>query len=165
MQIFTSVLKTWLFVIFFVSISCPLLASMCQNNIISVKGNHGIVDFQVEIAETPFDRKHGLMGRKKLGMQSGMLFLYKKPHKVSFWMKNTIIPLDIIFLANSGQITHIEHNAQPFTLKSISGGIDTIAVLEINGQSAIRKGIKIGDVVRHPFFSRFDNKWPCKVKD
>lgn len=162
---FFNLLKKIICFIFILSTSCPLLAAVCQENIVSVQGAFGVVDFNVEIAATSIKRKQGLMDRKKLDIQSGMLFLYEKPNKVSFWMKNTIIPLDIIFITKFGEISHIEHNAQPFSLKSISGGPDTIAVLEIKGKIANRAGIKLGDAVKHPFFLPFDAKWPCKVKD
>ena len=151
--------------VLYISASSQLLASACEEDVVSIHGDFGVVDFNVEIAITSIQRTQGLMGRKKLDAQSGMLFLYEKPHKVSFWMKNTVIPLDIIFLSMSGEISHIEHNAQPFSMKRISGRSDTIAVLEINGQSAIREGIKTGDLVRHPFFLPFDVKWSCKIKD
>ena len=164
MTIFNLVKKMVCFVLF-ISTSSQLLASECQENVVSIHGDFGVVDFNVEIAITSIQRTQGLMGRKKLDAQSGMLFLYEKPHKVSFWMKNTVIPLDIIFLSMSGEISHIEHNAQPFSMKRISGRSDAIAVLEINGQSANREGIKTGDLVRHPFFLPFDVKWSCKIKD
>ena len=164
MAIFNLVKKMFCFVLF-ISTSSQLLASECQENVVSIYSDFGVVDFNVEIAITSIQRKRGLMGRKKLAAQSGMLFLYEKPHKISFWMKNTVIPLDIIFLSMSGEISHIEHNAQPFSMKRISGRSDTIAVLEINGQSANREGIKTGDLVRHPFFLPFDIKWSCKIKD
>ena len=164
MTIFNLVKRLICFVLF-ISASSQLLASECQEDVVSIQGDFGVVDFNVEIAITSIKRTQGLMGRKKLDAQSGMLFLYERPHKISFWMKNTLIPLDIIFLSMSGEISHIEHNAKPFSMKRISGGPDTIAVLEINGQSANREGIKIGDLVRHPFFLPFDVKWSCKIKD
>ena len=164
MIIFNLVKKMICFVLF-ISTSSQVLASVCQEDVVSIHGDFGIVDFYVEIAKTSIQRKQGLMGREKLDTQTGMLFLYEKPHKISFWMKNTVIPLDIIFISVSGEVGHIEHNAQPFSMKRISGGSDTIAVLEINGQSAIREGIKTGDLVRHPFFLPFDVKWSCKIKD
>ena len=164
MTIFNLVKKMFCFGLFILT-SSQLLASECQENVVSIHGDFGVVDFNVEIAITSIQRTQGLMGRKKLDAQSGMLFLYEKPHKISFWMKNTVIPLDIIFLSMSGEISHIEHNAQPFSIKRISGRSDTIAVLEINGQSANREGIKTGDLVRHPFFLPFDVKWSCKIKD
>jgi uncharacterized membrane protein (UPF0127 family) len=164
MTIFNLVKKMFCFGLFILT-SSQLLASECQENVVSIHGDFGVVDFNVEIAITSIQRTQGLMGRKKLDAQSGMLFLYERPHKISFWMKNTVIPLDIIFLSMSGEISHIEHNAKPFSMKRISGGPDTIAVLEINGQSANREGIKIGDLVRHPFFLPFDVKWSCKIKD
>jgi uncharacterized membrane protein (UPF0127 family) len=164
MTIFNLVKKMFCFGLFILT-SSQLLASECQENVVSIHGDFGVVDFNVEIAITSIQRTQGLMGRKKLDAQSGMLFLYERPHKISFWMKNTVIPLDILFLSMSGEISHIEHNAQPFSMKRISGRSDTIAVLEINGQSAIREGIKTGDLVRHPFFLPFDVKWSCKIKD
>ena len=153
------------FLIFCLCVFSAVKSNACLEDKIYIKAYSGVVVFSLELAKTVSEKQKGLMGREKLNERSGMLFLYGKPHQAAFWMKNTIIPLDIIFISSSGKINHIHHNAKPFSTKSISGGFDILAVLEINGGMATLEGIKIGDIVKHPFFSQFDPIWPCEFKD
>ena len=153
------------FLIFCLCVFSAVKSNACLEDKIYIKAYSGVVVFSLELAKTLSEKQKGLMGREKLNERSGMLFLYDKPHQVAFWMKNTIIPLDIIFISSSGKINHIHHNAKPLSTKSISGGFDILAVLEINGGTAKLEGIKIGDIVKHPFFSQFDPIWPCEFKD
>jgi uncharacterized membrane protein (UPF0127 family) len=81
-----------------------------------------------------------------------MLFEFDREAPVSFWMKNTYIPLDMIFIAPSGVVTHIAANAEPLSERVIPSGSPCIAVLELNGGMAASIGLKVGDKVRHPFF-------------
>jgi uncharacterized membrane protein (UPF0127 family) len=81
-----------------------------------------------------------------------MLFEFDREAPVSFWMKNTYIPLDMIFIAPSGVVTHIATNAEPLSERVIPSGGPCIAVLELNGGTAASIGLKVGDNVRHPFF-------------
>ena len=81
-----------------------------------------------------------------------MLFEFDREEPVSFWMKNTYIPLDMIFIAPSGVVTHIAANAEPLSERVIPSGGPCIAVLELNGGMAASIGLKVGDKVRHPFF-------------
>ena len=153
------------FLIFCLCVFSAVKSNACLEDKIYIKAYSGVVVFSLELAKTLSEKQKGLMGREKLNERSGMLFLYDKPHQVAFWMKNTIIPLDIIFISSSGKINHIHHNAKPFSTRSISGGFDILVVLEINGGMAKLEGIKIGDIVKHPFFSQFDPIWPCEFKD
>ena len=137
----------------------------CLVDKIYIKAYSGVVVFSLELAKTLSEKQKGLMGREKLNERSGMLFLYDKPHQAVFWMKNTIIPLDIIFISSSGRISYIHHNAKPFSTKSISGGFDVLAVLEINGGMSKLEGIRVGDTVKHPLFSHLDPIWPCDFKE
>ncbi len=82
----------------------------------------------------------------------GMLFEFDREAPVWFWMKNTYIPLDLIFIAPSGVVTHIVANAEPLSERVIPSGGACIAVLELNGGAAASIGLKVGDKVRHPFF-------------
>jgi uncharacterized membrane protein (UPF0127 family) len=108
--------------------------------------------FQVEIANNDATREHGLMDRRYMAPDHGMLFEFDREEPVSFWMKNTYIPLDMIFIAPSGVVTHIATNAEPLSERVIPSGSPCIAVLELNGGMAASIGLKVGDKVRHPFF-------------
>ena len=110
------------------------------------------IKFEVELALDDAHRSHGLMFRKKLGPYEGMLFDFSQEMPVSFWMKNTLIPLDMLFIAADGTIKHIAANAVPMSTDTIPSQFPVRAVLEINGGSAALLGIKPGDKVRHAIF-------------
>ncbi len=93
---------------------------------------------------------------------TGMLFIYESPQIASFWMRNTLIPLDMLFADPSGRITHIHENAVPLDETSILGGDNVLYVLEINGGIARRLGIDVGDVMQHPAFGP-DAAMPCPL--
>jgi hypothetical protein len=117
--------------------------------IVTSTGRHA---FQVEIANNDASREHGLMDRRYMAPDHGMLFEFDREAPVSFWMKNTYIPLDMIFIAPSGVVTHIAANAEPLSERVIPSGGPCVAVLELNGGMAASIGLKVGDSVRHPFF-------------
>ena len=110
------------------------------------------IKFDVEMALTEPQREHGLMFRKELGPYEGMLFDFYHEQKVSFWMKNTLISLDMLFIAGDGTIRHIHVNAKPLSTDTIPSEYPVRAVLEINGGTAALLGIKPGDKVKHPIF-------------
>lgn len=110
------------------------------------------ITFEVEMATTDSERAHGLMFRKQLGAHEGMLFDFFREMPVSFWMKNTLIPLDMVFIAGDGTIKHVHANAVPMSTDTIPSRYPVRAVLEINGGSAALLGIKPGDKVKHPIF-------------
>ena len=89
------------------------------------------------------------MFRKEMELSDGMMFVYDRPQSVSFWMKNTSIPLDIIFADEAGKITKIFENARPFSTTSIFGGYDVQYVLEINAGLTKSLGIKPGGLIKH----------------
>ncbi len=97
--------------------------------------------FCVELATTYSERQQGL--------NEGMIFVYDQPKPVSFWMKNTSIPLDIIFADGSGTVTKIFKNAVPFSTVSIFGGEQVQYVLEINAGLSKSLGIKVGNILQH----------------
>jgi len=105
--------------------------------------------FEVEIVTTPETRAQGLMFRKSLAANGGMLFVYPDEQPVSFWMKNTLIPLDMLFVRADGSIAHIAHNAIPHDEIPIDSGAAVKAVLEVNGGTATALGIKEGDRVEY----------------
>jgi uncharacterized protein len=108
--------------------------------------------FQIEIANNDASREHGLMDRRYMAADHGMLFEFDREEPVSFWMKNTYIPLDMIFIAPSGVVTHVVANAEPLSERVIPSGGPCVAVLELNSGTAASIGLKVGDKVHHPFF-------------
>ncbi len=104
--------------------------------------------FQVEVARTPEQQAQGLMFRKALDDDGGMLFPMDPPRTASFWMKNTLIPLDMIFIRTDGTIAFIGANIVPYSRTPVSAGVPVAAVLELRGGRAAELGIAEGDVVR-----------------
>lgn len=108
--------------------------------------------FQVEIADDEQERETGLMNRDKLPTGQGMLFLFPDARERAFWMKNTHIPLDIIYISKSGEVISIQKNTMPMNETPLHSFGPAAAVLEINGGQADALGIKPGDRITHRFF-------------
>lgn len=104
--------------------------------------------FRVQVADDPAKRSKGLMFRRDLPADEGMLFMFPLPEPASFWMKNTYIPLDLIFIRANGRIANIEHG-KPHDLTGIRSRGRVMAVLELTAGTASRLGIVPGDMVRH----------------
>ena len=119
---------------------------------LSVVTGSGEHVFQVEIAKDPAQRARGLMFRRFMPEDRGMLFEFQANEPVSFWMKDTYIPLDMVFLTAAGVVTRVAANAEPLSEAVIPSGGPCVAVLEINGGEAARIGLKVGDKVRAAFF-------------
>ena len=117
-----------------------------------VTGTGGRHPFRVEIADTPSKRAQGLQGRESLSPGTGMLFDFKSPQPVFFWMKNTPVPLDMIFIGAKGRIINIARQTTPLSLAVIPSAEPARAVLEILGGQAKRLGIVKGDRVEHRIF-------------
>lgn len=111
------------------------------------------LSFMIEVARTPRQKALGLMYRRSLAEKYGMLFSYEGEQEISMWMKNTYIPLDMLFIKANGQIHRIEAMTEPFSERVIKSQGPVLAVLEIAGGQAQRLGIAPGDKVRHRFFS------------
>ena len=103
--------------------------------------------FTVEVARTPEQQQTGMMNRNSLAPDRGMIFPYETPQPVSFWMKNTVIPLDLLFIAPGGKILRIEENAVPYSLDQIPSGGPIEAVLELAGGRSAELKLKPGDQV------------------
>jgi uncharacterized membrane protein (UPF0127 family) len=114
---------------------------------VRISDAHGISKavVSVEVADTAALRELGLMFRQHLGKDAGMLFVFKEPQRLTFWMKNTEIPLDMIFIGPDGAVTGIIANAEPFSQRSLSVSAESQYVLEVNGGFAQRHRIKLGD--------------------
>lgn len=108
--------------------------------------------FNVELADTDERRTLGLMYRTTMAADAGMLFDFKADRPVSMWMRNTRLPLDMLFITRDGRVLNIAQRAVPFTEHSISSDGPVRAVLELNGGTTERLGIKPGDRVIHPMF-------------
>lgn len=122
----------------------------------------GRARFSVEIAETAEQRARGLMFRKEMAAGAGMLFVYDRPQRVAFWMKNTLIPLDMLFIDDQGRVRHIAQNARPLDETAIPGGDAIRFVLEINGGLAERLGIPEGAALAHPAVDQTRAATPCR---
>ena len=103
--------------------------------------------FTVEVARSPEEQAHGLMDRQSLAPDHGMIFPYEPAQAVAFWMKNTLIPLDMVFISPGGKILRIEANTVPLSLDPVGSGDVVEAVLEIPGGRAAELGIQAGDQV------------------
>ena len=121
--------------------------------IASATGPH---KFQIEIATTPRQMEQGLMFRRNLAPDAGMLFDYGQPMPAMMWMKNTLIPLDMLFVDAKGRIVNIRERAVPGSLDTIPAAGPVRATIELNGGTAARLGIKPGDKVVHPIFGTAD---------
>ncbi len=107
---------------------------------------HGFI---VELAKTPEQMAQGLMFRRKLARDAGMLFLYRPPRQAAMWMKNTLIPLDMVFIGQDGRIVKLVERTVPHSLKAVASDGPVAAVLELNGGTVSRLGIAPGDRVVH----------------
>ncbi|QBY00475.1 DUF192 domain-containing protein [Rhodophyticola sp. CCM32] len=141
--------------------SAGVLLADCRPDQVELRGAFGKARFLVELADTPRERAVGLMHRESMAATAGMIFIYEQPQAVSFWMENTLIPLDMIFIDQSGTVARIHENAIPLDRTPIPGGADILAVLEINGGLAAQIGLAAGDVLRHPGLPQDLAVWPC----
>ncbi|MEZ5924022.1 MAG: DUF192 domain-containing protein [Hyphomicrobiaceae bacterium] len=109
-------------------------------------------ELSVELAVDPAQKAKGLMFRRSLGENEGMLFLYEAPQEVTMWMRNTYLPLDMVFIAKDGLISRIAERTVPFSETRIASEEPVLAVLEINGGLSERLGLKPGDKVLYSAF-------------
>ena len=127
----------------------PALAADHEVMVVTAKGRFL---FTVEVAETLAQRRQGLQHRKNLAAGAGMLFDYKRVQPVAMWMKNTIIPLDMLFIDGAGRVVNVARDTVPFSLVTIPSAAPVRAVLEVNAGTARRLGIRPGDQVLHGIF-------------
>jgi uncharacterized membrane protein (UPF0127 family) len=110
--------------------------------------------FQVEVMREDADRAQGLMYRRSIAPDRGMLFDFNRVEPVSMWMKNTYISLDMLFIRPDGTIARIAVDTEPLSTRTISSGEPVAGVLEVAAGTAARLGIKAGDRVEHPMFRK-----------
>ena len=132
----------------------PSHAATLRQEPLEVATSKATTKFMVEIADTEAARNHGLMFRKSLAPDKGMLFDFKTPREAAFWMRNTLISLDIIFITEDGRILTIARNAVPHSEVAIPSGGAIRGVLELAGGRAAQLGIYPGDRVKHRIFKR-----------
>jgi len=141
-------------------LAAPVFAQTSKNDVVdfgdpkplSVVTEEATFEFQVEEAKTLAQQARGMMFRESMDPETGMIFEFEEPKIATIWMKNTSIPLDILFVRSNGKILKIEHSHQPYTLRSASSEAVIAAVVELKGGEAKRRGIRPGDEVKHPFF-------------
>lgn len=117
-----------------------------------VETSSGSHSFTVELAESQAQRARGLMHRREMAPDHGMLFDFGADDEVTMWMQNTYISLDMVFLTKDGRVHRIERNTTPLSTKTISSKGPVRSVLELNAGTADRIGLKRGDTVRHTMF-------------
>lgn len=141
--------------------AAPALAA-CAADRVDVRGDWGTARFRVELALTAEDQARGLMFREEMAPMAGMLFVYPRTRMVGFWMRNTLIPLDMIFVDEAGTVVKVHENAIPGDETVIESGAPSRGVLEINGGMAATLGIGAGDVLRSPVMPQENAAWPCE---
>lgn len=137
-------------------ITLPLAACSDEARLV-IKSETGDHAFTVEVVDTPELRAKGLMYRQELAPDAGMLFDFKEERPVSFWMMNTYIPLDMIFITAAGEIANVHVNARPHDTTSIPSAGPVQFVLEIPGGRSVELGIEAGDTVEHPRIGKAAN--------
>lgn len=142
--------------------TCVLLLAACQQQLpvkdLIVTTKQGERHFTVEMALSPEEQQRGLMFRDQLDNDKGMLFLFDSMRELTFWMKNTRIPLDIIFVAKDGEIVHVHANAKPYDETPLPSLHPAQAVLEIPGGQAHTQNIEAGDRLSGPAWDLMEKK-------
>lgn len=149
------VIKVLLAIMLSASMYLPALAREGASplHMISVETSKGKRAWLVELASDNESRSKGLMFRKEMASNAGMLFRFDRVEPVSMWMKNTFLPLDMVFMGSDGRIKSIHYGAVPHSLEIISSKGPVRYVLEINAGEANRAGLLEGQIMRHPWFS------------
>ncbi len=124
------------------------------DNKLTIRAGKTDHQFLIEVADNDVTREKGLMFRKALASDHGMLFVFHEVSEQNFWMKNTLIPLDIIFISKDGKIVKIHQMAKPNDLTLIPSGQPVAAALEIKGGEAARRHLKEGNRVIYPLFAK-----------
>lgn len=143
-----------------VLLAAPAMADVCSEDVADLRWDGGAAQFRVELADDATERAQGLMFREKLGRYAGMVFAYEREQSVSFWMQNTLIPLDMLFFDGRGVLQSVQHNARPLDPTSLFGGDNIQYVLEVNGGLVEKLGIKEGAEMRYPVIGS-GAAWAC----
>ena len=135
---------------------------VCSDDRLDIKSGGTSVRFTVDVVDTPEGRAQGLMNVESMPRFTGMLFVYPREMPVAFWMRNTLIPLDMIFIDEDGVVQTIHENAIPLDETSIPSNADVKYVLEINGGMSNMLKLAPEAVVRHPAIDGENIAWPCE---
>lgn len=139
----------------------------CMSDRVVFRTDSGPAVVSVEIADDEAERAQGLMFRRSLPENSGMLFIYDQPRQVSFWMRNTLIPLDLVFLDDTGTVRHIHRNARPLDETPIPGAAvgdpnpERLMIVEVAAGEADRLGLSVGQPMAHPRLPQDRAALPC----
>lgn len=136
--------------------AAPATAGALETSKLTIASGEARHAFTVELARTSDEQAQGLMYRRKMAADAGMLFPFQWDQEAAFWMKNTYIPLDMLFVADDGRIVNIAQRTVPLSLAVVASEGPVRAVLELNGGTAARLGIRPGDRVVHPLFKGGD---------
>ncbi len=120
---------------------------------LTIETSNGRHDFTVELALTSGQQAQGLMFRQEMAADAGMLFVHPRPRLLTMWMRNTLIPLDMVFAGPDGRVTHVVERTIPLSEKTISSRVPAKAVLELNAGTVARLGIRPGDRLVHPMLN------------
>ncbi|APZ54663.1 DUF192 domain-containing protein [Salipiger abyssi] len=134
--------------------------AQCRDDTVWLRGDWGSARFRVDLADDAEERAQGLMFVEEMPASAGMLFVYPSERAATFWMKNTLIPLDMIFADAQGRVVTVHSRAVPHDTTPIPSGEPVQFVLEINGGLAERLGIVPGSEMQHPAIA--DPVWPCE---
>ncbi|MGL5736087.1 MAG: DUF192 domain-containing protein [Beijerinckiaceae bacterium] len=134
------------------SLALPAAAQEALERLVITTAGGKAHAFMVEVMRNDQERARGLMFRRSMPADRGMLFDFKREENVSMWMQNTYIPLDMLFIRKDGTIHRIAENTEPLSTATIPSGGPVYSVLEINGGESARRGIKAGDRVSHAIF-------------
>jgi uncharacterized protein len=147
-------LRTFLpaLLIAFVALSARAQLQHFDTAALTIDTGQGVHRISIELAMTPQQQEQGLMFRRSLAADAGMLFVFPERQVAVFWMKNTLIPLDMLFIAADGHIADIHERAVPMSEANIVSKVPVKAVLELNGGTVARLGIKDGDLVHYAIF-------------
>ncbi|MGB3408213.1 MAG: DUF192 domain-containing protein [Jannaschia sp.] len=137
-------------------------AATCASDRLDIRGDWGKAQFSVELALTPEEQARGLMFREEMRRMAGMLFVYDAMRPLGFWMRNTLIPLDMIFVDDTGVVLKVHAEAKPLDETVILSEDPALSVLEINGGMAATLGIGPGDEIRSPAMPQDRAVWPCE---
>ncbi len=141
------ILRTMLVLVALGACEKPQGGATYQTTPVKIIGAAGTYNLSLEVAKTEEEKARGLMFRETLAPDAGMIFLYPKPQKITMWMKNTPLSLDMVFVGSDHKISGIITNTEPFSERLIESEDPAIAVIEFNAGTAKRLGLAIGDVV------------------
>ncbi|WP_238941469.1 DUF192 domain-containing protein [Jannaschia sp. Os4] len=139
-------------------------AAACAPDRVDLRDDGASARFTVEVARTPQEQAQGLMNRPAMATSRGMIFVYDAPRRTSFWMRDTLIPLDMIFVDETGTVVKV-HTAEPLDETPVPSEAPVVAVLEINGGLAETLGLGEGAELRSPLLPQDGAAWPCEAAD